>query len=98
MEARKIDFVDNATTKEAGVYAVRYGCAFVKGACRDVDRTVHGYPWLCMGIVMLAAVATSFVFISKAHADRDRAQKAQAELQQQVEQLQIVNEAERSAK
>ena len=31
MTVTRIDFVDNATTKEAGIYAVRYGWAFVKG-------------------------------------------------------------------
>lgn len=94
----RIDFIDNATTREAGVYAVRYGWAFAKGACRDVNRVVHEGPWLCMGIVVMMAVAVSFVCISKAHADRDRAQQAQAQLQQQVEQLQIAMEPERSAR
>ena len=95
METAKIDFVDNATTREAGVYAVRYGLAFVKGACRDVDRVVHENPWWSIGIVTTAAVLVSFVCISKARADRDMAQHAQSRLQQQVEQLQIA--AERSA-
>ena len=93
----RIDFVDNATTKEAGVYAVRYGWAFAKGACRDVNRMVHEVPWPCMGIVVMLSVAVSFMCISKAHCERDRAQKVQAQLQQQVEQLQIAAEAERSA-
>lgn len=98
MEEKRIDFVDNATTKEAGIYAVRYGWAFAKGVYRDIDRVVHESPWWCMGIVTMAAVAVSFVGISKAHADRDRAQKMQAQLQQQIEQLQIAVEAERSAR
>lgn len=98
METEKIDFVDNATTREAGIYAVRYGWAFARGACRDINHVAHECPWLCMGIVTMAAVAVSFVGISKAHADRDRAQKMQAQLQQQIEQLQIAVEAERSAR
>ena len=98
METEGIDFVDNATTKEAGVYAVRYGWAFTKGVCRDIDRVVHEVPWLCMGIVIMLSVVVSFMCISKAHADRDRAQHVQAELQQQVEQLSCAVEAERNAK
>lgn len=34
MKTTTIDFVDNATTREAGIYAVRYGWAFVKGVYR----------------------------------------------------------------
>lgn len=98
METEGIDFVDNATTKEAGVYAVRYGWAFTKGVCRDIDRVVHEVPWACMGIVIMLSVVVSFMCISKAHADRDRAQQVQSQLQQQVEQLQIAVEAERNAK
>lgn len=30
MKTTTIDFVDNATTREAGVYAMKYGWAFVK--------------------------------------------------------------------
>lgn len=95
METAKIDFVDNATTKEAGVYAMRYGWAFAKGACRDVNKMVHEIPWVCMEIVVMGAVLVSFVCISKAHADRDRSLKRQAQLQQQVEQLQIAVGASR---
>ena len=98
MKTTRIDFVDNATTREAGVYAVRYGWAFAKGACRDINRFAHQLPWLCIGAVAVVAVATSFVCISEARAERDRACKKQLELQTQVEQLSCAVEAERGAK
>ena len=94
----KIDFADNATTKEAGLYAVKYGWAFVKGVCREVNSFVHQQPWLCMGVVVVVSVTVSFVCISNARAERDNSLKKQVELQNQVEQLSCVVESERSAK
>ncbi len=93
-----IVFVENATTKEAGVYALRYGWAFAKGVCREVNSFVHQLPWLCMGAVMVVSVTASFVCISNARAERDKSLKKQVELQNQVEQLSCVVEAERSPK
>lgn len=93
-----IVFVENATTKEAGVYALRYGWVFAKGVCREVNSFVHQLPWLCMGAVMVVSVTASFVCISNARAERDKSLKKQVELQNQVEQLSCVVEAERSPK
>lgn len=97
MTVTRIDFVDNATTREAGVYAVRYGWAFVKGVCREVNEFVHRLPWVCIGAVLIVATSVSYVCIAEARAERDKANKAQMELQQQVEQLSCAVEAERSA-
>ena len=94
----KIDFADNATTKEAGLYAVKYGWAFVKGVCREVNSFVHQLPWLCMGAVMVVSVTASFVCISNARAERDKSLKKQLKQQQQIEQLSCAVEAERSAR
>ena len=98
MTVTRIDFVDNATTKEAGVYAVRYGWAFVKGVCREVNEFVHRLPWVCIGAVLIVATAVSYVSIAEARAERDKASKAQVELQERVEQLTCAVEAERSGK
>ena len=98
MKTTRIDFVDNATTREAGIYAVKYGWAFAKGVCRDVNKFAHELPWLCIGAVVTISVAASFVCISGARAERDRACKKQLELQTQVEQLSCAVEAERSAR
>lgn len=94
----KIDFADNATTKEAGLYAVKYGWAFVKGVFREVNSFVHQLPWLCIGAVVVVSVTVSFVCISDARAERDNSLKKQVELQNQVEQLSCVVESERRTK
>lgn len=98
MTVTRIDFVDNATTREAGIYAVRYGWAFAKGVCRDINEFAHRLPWVCMGAVLIVATAVSYVCIAEARAERDKASKKQMELQQQVEQLTCAVEAERSAR
>ena len=69
MKTTTIDFVDNATTKEAGIYAVRYGWAFVKGVCREVNEFVHRLPWVCIGAVLIVATSVSYVCIAEARAD-----------------------------
>ena len=98
MKTTTIDFVDNATTREAGVYAMKYGWAFVKGVCREVNDFVHRLPWVCIGAVLIAATSVSYVCIAEARAERDKANKAQLELQERVEQLSCAIEAERSAR
>lgn len=98
MTVTRIDFVDNATTREAGIYAVRYGWAFAKGVCREVNEFVHRLPWVCIGAVLIVATAVSYVSIAEARAERDKARKAQVELQERVEQLTLAVEAERSGK
>lgn len=98
MTVTRIDFVDNATTREAGVYAVRYGWAFAKGVCREVNEFVHRLPWVCIGAVLIVATSVSYVCIAEARAERDKASKAQVKLQERVEQLTCAVEAERSAR
>lgn len=92
MKTTRIDFVDNATTKEAGVYAMKYGWAFVKGVCRDVNGFAHKLPWVCV------AVVTGSMLVAEARMERDHASKEMVKLQQQVEQLSCAVEAERSLK
>lgn len=45
MKTTRIDFVANATTREAGVYALKYGWAFAKGVSRDINSFAHRLPW-----------------------------------------------------
>ena len=45
-----ISFVDNATTKEAGVYALKYGWAFTKSVCKDINSFVYRLPWICVAV------------------------------------------------
>lgn len=98
MKTTTINFVDNATTKEAGIYAMKYGWAFAKGVCREVNEFVHRLPWVCLGAMLIIATLVSYVCIATARAERDKSCKRQMELQTQVEQLSCVVESERSAK
>lgn len=93
-----ISFVDNATTKEAGVYALKYGYAFTKGVCKDINSFVYRQPWICVAVVSIVAVATGFILVNDARMERDHANKEMVKLQQQVERLSCVAEAERSIK
>ena len=63
-----------------------------------MNEFVHRLPWVCIGAVLIVATAVSYVCIAEARAERDKANKAQMELQQQVEQLSCAVEAERSAR
>lgn len=98
MKTTRIDFVDNVSTKEAGIYAMKYGWAFAKGVCREVNEFVHRLPWVCLGAMLIIATLVSYVCIAKARTERDKSCKRQMELQTQVEQLSCVVESERSAK
>lgn len=82
-----ISFVDNATTKEAGVYALKYGWAFTKGVCKDINSFVYRLPWICVAVVSVVAVATGFILVNDARMERDHANKEMVKLQQQVERL-----------
>lgn len=92
-----IDFVDNATTKEAGVYAARYAFAFGRGVCKDTNNFAHKWPWLCMGIIAVAMTVVSFILVGSARAERDAAAKRMAHMQEQIEQLSCALEARKEA-
>ena len=96
MKTTRIDFVDNATTKEAGMYALKYGWAFAKGVSRDINSFAHKQPWVCVAVVLIVAVVTGFILVNDARMERDHANKEMVKLQQQVERLSCVAEEERS--
>lgn len=93
-----ISFVDNATTKEAGVYALKYGWAFTKGICKDINSFVHRLPWICVTVVSIVAATIGFILVADARMQRDHANKEMVKLKQQVERLSCAVEAERSIK
>lgn len=95
MNTKKIDFACNATTREAGLYALKYGWAFARGACRDINRFAHRLPWVLVGIILAASLLASFVCISEARKERDIACRKQLLLQEQVEQMSCVIEAQK---
>lgn len=93
-----ISFVDNATTKEAGVYALKYGWAFTKGVCKEINSFVYRLPWICVAVVSIVAATIGFILVADARMERDHANKEMVKLQQQVEELSFTVEAERSIK
>lgn len=93
-----IDFVDNATTKEAAVYTVRYAYVFFRNIWRGTNNFAHRLPWVLVGSVVLVSAMVSMAYISSARAERDNACKRQYQLQQQVEQLSCVIEARKEVR
>ncbi len=66
-----IDFVDNASTKEAFVYSLRFTWKFWKNIGAAIDRFVHEWPWAPIAITILTSVVISVVEIGHARAERD---------------------------
>lgn len=93
MKTTRIDFVDNVSTKEAGMYTLKYGWAFAKGVCKDVNTFAHRLPWVCVAVVLIASVAVGSVLVAEARMERDHASKEMFKLQQQVEQLSCIVES-----
>lgn len=89
----KIDFVDNATTKEAFVYSCRYTFVFWRNVWRSVNCFVHRWPWFCVAVTALLVIAISHASIGQARAERDYANKQAVKLQEQVESLSCAVEA-----
>lgn len=92
-----IDFVDNATTKEAAVYAVRYAYVLFRNIWRSTNNFAHRLPWVLVGFVVLVSASVSLACVSSARAERDSAYKKLYQLQQQVEQLSCALEARKEA-
>lgn len=93
MKTTRIDFVANATTREAGVYALKYGWAFAKGVSRDINSFAHRLPWVCVAVVLIASVVVGSVLVAEARMERDHASREIFKLQQQVEQLSCIVES-----
>ena len=64
---------ENATTKQAVVFICIYSWVIVRNLGRAINKAVHKLPWLfiVVTIVISFIVSVSFVFISKARAERD---------------------------
>lgn len=92
-----IDFVENATTKEAAVYAVRYAYVFFRNIWRSTNNFAHKLPWVLVGATIITSTLVCLFYVSSARTDRDNACKKQFQLQQQVEQLSCALEARKEA-
>nr|DAQ65910.1 MAG TPA: protein of unknown function (DUF883) [Bacteriophage sp.] len=63
--------IENATTKQAVVFIWIYSWVIVRNLGRAINKTVHKLPWLFIVITVVISIIISFVFISKARAERD---------------------------
>lgn len=70
-ETKKKEEFKNATTKQAIVLIGWYQWCIVRNIGKAIDRAVHKFPWVCMAVVIVIDFIVSFVFISKARAERD---------------------------
>ena len=67
----RIAEVTNATTKQAVVFIGIYSWVIVRNLGRTINKAVHKLPWLFIVITVVISFIVSFVFISKARAERD---------------------------
>lgn len=62
---------ENATTKQAVVFICIYSWVIVRNLGRVINKAVHKLPWLFIAVTVVISFIVSFVFISKARAERD---------------------------
>lgn len=85
MEQKRISFVGDATTKEAFIYILRYSIVIVRNIFRGINKAVYRFPWAFIVATIVAAFIVSFVFISKARAERDSYNKKMVHVSQQLD-------------
>lgn len=84
MEQKK-ETLKDATTKQAIVLIGWYQWCIVRNIGKAIDKIVHRYPWVCMIITIVIAFIISFVFISKARAERDSYNRTLVHTQMQLD-------------
>ena len=68
--------IENATTKQAVVFIVVYSWVIVRNIGIAINKAVHKLPWLFIVITVVISSIVSFIFISKARAERDKIGRA----------------------
>ena len=63
--------IENATTKQAVVFIGVYPWVILRNIGRAINNAVHNLPWLFIVITVVIPFIVSFIFISKARAERD---------------------------
>lgn len=63
--------IENATTKHAVVFIGVYSWVILRNIGRAINKAVHKLPWLFIAVTVVISFIVSFVFISKARAERD---------------------------
>lgn len=67
----KIAEVTNATTEQAVVFIGIYSWVILRNLGRAINKAVHKLPWLFIVVTVVISFIVSFIFISKARAERD---------------------------
>lgn len=63
--------IENATTKQAVVFIGVYSWVILRNIGIAINKAVHKLPWLFIVITVVISFIVSFIFISKARAERD---------------------------
>lgn len=79
-----IDFVDNATTREALKYIHRFTLVIMRNLFKAIDDAAHRWPWQLSGIVLVSCVITGYVLVCQARAERDHYNKENYQLTQEL--------------
>ena len=75
----------NATTKQAVVFIGFYSWVIVRNMGRAINKAVYRLPWLFITLTVIVSFIISFIFISKARAERDRYDKDMERMSQQLD-------------
>ena len=81
----KIAEVTNATTKQAVVFIFVYSWVIIRNTGRAINKAVHKLPWLFIVITVVISFIVSFIFISKARAERDSYNQKLVHVTQQLD-------------
>ena len=77
--------IENATTKQAAVFIVVYSWVIVRNIGIAINNAVHKLPWLFIVITVVISFIVSFIFISKARAERDSYNQKLVHVTQQLD-------------
>jgi uncharacterized membrane protein (DUF485 family) len=77
--------IENATTKHAVVFICIYSWVIVRNLGRVINKAVHKLPWLFIVVTVVISFIVSFVFISKARAERDSYNQKLVHVTQQLD-------------
>lgn len=77
--------IENATTKQAIVFIGVYSWVIVRNLGRAINKAVHKLPWLFIVVTVVISFVVSFIFISRARAERDSYNKKLVHVTQQLD-------------
>lgn len=82
---KREEILEYFNTKQAFVLMFWCMLCVLKNLWEAIDKVVRKFPWVCMIVTITIAFIISFVFISKARAERDSYNKRNVSMQMQLE-------------